>query len=70
MTIPDTFIFVFAKNSETRFLKTGQEAEMDALQNDGWKHAATLNRAIWIEALVDGYNADELINELKGQSND
>lgn len=70
MTIPDTFIFVFAKDSKIRCLTTGQRAEMDALEKNGWRHTATLNTVYWIEALVNGDNADELINELKGETND
>ena len=70
MMIPDTFIFVFAKEGKIRCLTTGQGTEMDALEKEGWKHTATLNTVYWIEALVNGDNAAELINELKGQSND
>ena len=70
MTIPDTFIFVFAKDGKIRCLTTGQRAEMDALEKNGWRHTATLNTVYWIEALVNGDNADELINELKGETNE
>lgn len=70
MMIPDTFIFVFAKDGKIRCLTTGQRVKMDALEKNGWRHTATLNTVYWIEALVNGDNAAELINELKGQSND
>jgi hypothetical protein len=69
MTI-DTFAFVYAKCGEIRCLTTSQRAEMDALEKDGWKHTATLNTIYWIEAVVNGDNAIELINELKGETND
>lgn len=70
MTIHDTFVFVYAKDGKIRCLTTGQGAEMDALEKNGWQHTATLNSVLWIEALVNDDNADELINELKGETND
>lgn len=68
--ITDTFLFVYAKNGKIRCLTTDQAIEMDALKEKDWKHTATLNSVRWVEALVNGDNAGELINELKGQSND
>ena len=70
MTIHDTFVFVYAKDGKIRCLTTDQAIEMDTLKEKDWKHTATLNSVRWIEALVNGDNAGELINELKGQSND
>ena len=66
----DTFVFVYAKNGKIRCLTTDQAIEMDVLEEKDWKHTATLNSALWIEAGVNGDNADELINELRGETND
>lgn len=66
----DTFVFVYAKDGKIRCLTTDQAIEVDALEEKDWKHTATLNSVLWIEALVNGDNADELINELKGDTND
>ena len=66
----DTFVFVYAKNDKIRCLTTDQAIEMDALKDKDWKHTATLNTVRWIEAVVNGDNAAELINELKGQINE
>lgn len=66
--IIDTFVFVYAKDGKIRCLTTGQGAEMDALEKEGWKHTATLNTVFWIEALVNNGYADKLINELKGEN--
>lgn len=68
--ITDTFLFVYAKDGKIRCLTTDQAIEMDALKDKDWKHTATLNSVRWIEAVVNGDNAEELINELKGESND
>ena len=68
--ITDTFLFVYAKDGKIRCLTTDQAIEMDALEEKDWKHTATLNTVRWIEAVVNGGNADELINELKGESHD
>lgn len=69
MTIHDTFVFVYAKDGKIRCLTGTQPMEMNVLKH-GWKHTATINTVRWIEALVNGNNADELINELKGETND
>ena len=66
----DTFLFIYAKDGKIRCLTTGQGPEMDALEKSGWKHTATLNTVHWIEALVNGDDAAELIEELKGVTND
>ena len=66
----DTFVFVYAKKGKIRCLTMNQAIEMDALEEKDWKHTATLNSVLWIEAVVNDDNADELINELKGETND
>ena len=68
--ITDTFLFVYAKDGKIRCLTTDQAIEMDVLKEKDWKHTATLNSVLWIEALVNGDNADELINELKVETDD
>ena len=65
----DTFLFVYAKTGKIRCLTTDQAVKTNVLKH-GWKHTATINTVRWIEALVNGNNAEELVNELKGQSND
>ena len=66
----DTFVFVYAKDGKIRCLTADHGKEMLTLEDAGWKHTATLNTVYWIEAVVNGDNAIELINELKGEIND
>lgn len=66
----DTFIFVYAKDGKISCLTTDEAIKMDSLKDNGWKHTATVNSVRWIEAVVNGDNAAELINELKGLTND
>lgn len=69
--ITDTFLFVYAKDGKIRCLTTDQAIEMDALKEKDWKHTATLNSVLWIEALVNSnFNVDCMINELKVETND
>lgn len=66
----ERFVFIYAKDGKIRCLTADHRQDMLALQDDGWKHTATLNTVFWIEALVNGEDAAELINELKGVTND
>ena len=66
----DTFVFVYAKDGKIRCLTVDHRKEMLALEDAGWQHTATLNTVYWIEAVVNGDNAEELINELKGETNE
>jgi hypothetical protein len=58
-------VFVYAKAGQVRCFWIWETAEIAQLQQIGWVHTATLNVPVWVEALVNKGNIEEMIEELK-----
>ena len=59
-------LFIYAKDGVIRCLTMQQSIDMRPLIEPHWKHTATIDPVMWIEALSNKGIAQEAIEILKG----
>ncbi len=58
-------LFIYAKEGKIKCL-TVDEAHGEKLTSEGWAHTATINPAIWIEAMANGYqDPSNMLDEIQ-----
>ncbi len=59
------FLFIYSKEGKIKCL-TVDEAHEEKLTSEGWTHTATINPAIWIEAMANGnQDPSDMLDELQ-----
>jgi hypothetical protein len=62
------YLFIYAKEGKIKCL-TVDEAHVENLTSEGWKHTATINPARWIEVMANGdRDPSDMLDEIQFQN--
>jgi hypothetical protein len=63
----DRLLFIYCKDGKAAVLNADKAVHDSIILGNNWKHTATIDPELWIEALLNEGRAEEMIDDLKGE---